>query len=126
MTVNALQSCPVYCLRFDQTGLDLITGAEIFLLKVVYLVGATQMCRTQREANRNRLLRSYNYGANSRGAVSVCTLKGHAGLINDIIAVSTVTIYSTEGKKVKPKVAPRGSPPNTSSISHNRTWASSS
>ncbi|OEU18484.1 WD40 repeat-like protein, partial [Fragilariopsis cylindrus CCMP1102] len=49
---------PVYCLRFDRTGRYFITGADDFLLKVFYL-GAGQ-------------------------SFLVCTLRGHAGVINDI------------------------------------------
>ena len=82
VTINAHMSCPVYCLRFDRTGRYFITGADDFLLKVFYL-GAAQSCKRQNQNDKNRRLRC-NYGANSRGAVLVCTLRGHAGVINDI------------------------------------------
>eukprot|EP00536_Pseudo-nitzschia_multiseries_P002296 jgi/Psemu1/121574/gw1.30.120.1 len=75
-------NCPVYCLRFDRTGRYFVTGADDFLLKVFY-IGAAQSCRRRNGANKNRRLRC-NYGANFRGAVLVCTLRGHAGVINDI------------------------------------------
>jgi len=81
VTINAHLYCPVYCLRFDQTGRYFITGADDFLLKVFY-IGAAQSCKRHGSGN-NRKLRC-NYGANFRGAVLVCTLKGHAGVINDI------------------------------------------
>ncbi|MGK3749150.1 MAG: WD40 repeat protein [Bacillariaceae sp.] len=80
VTINTHMNCPVYCLRFDRTGRYFITGADDFLLKVFYL-GAGQSCRTT--DRRSRQLRC-NYGANFRGAVLVCTLRGHAGVINDI------------------------------------------
>ena len=80
VTINTHMNYPVYCLRFDRTGRYFITGADDFLLKVFYL-GAGQSCRTT--DRRSRQLRC-NYGANFRGAVLVCTLRGHAGVINDI------------------------------------------
>ena len=82
VTINAHLTCPVYCLRFDRTGRYFITGADDFLLKVFYL-GAAQSCKRHNGMDKNRRLRC-NYGANFRGAVLVCTLKGHAGVINDI------------------------------------------
>ena len=82
MTTNAHLYCPVYCLRFDQTGRYFVTGADDFLLKVFY-IGAAQSCKRYNGRDKNRRLRC-NYGANFRGAVLVCTLKGHAGVINDI------------------------------------------
>lgn len=86
VTINAHQSCPVYCLRFDRTGRYFVTGADDYLLKVFFL-GAAQSCRSRNETDGSRRLRC-NYGANFRGAVLVCALRGHAGVINDI-AVST-------------------------------------
>ncbi len=83
VTINAHLYCPVYCLRFDRTGRYFITGADDFLLKVFY-IGAAQSCKRHGNgSDKNRRLRC-NYGANFRGAVLVCTLKGHAGVINDI------------------------------------------
>eukprot|EP00531_Pseudo-nitzschia_arenysensis_P009052 CAMPEP_0116157440 /NCGR_PEP_ID=MMETSP0329-20121206/23345_1 /TAXON_ID=697910 /ORGANISM="Pseudo-nitzschia arenysensis, Strain B593" /LENGTH=2316 /DNA_ID=CAMNT_0003654547 /DNA_START=150 /DNA_END=7100 /DNA_ORIENTATION=- len=83
VTINAHLYCPVYCLRFDRTGRYFITGADDFLLKVFY-IGAAQSCKRHGNGgDKNRRLRC-NYGANFRGAVLVCTLKGHAGVINDI------------------------------------------
>jgi hypothetical protein len=73
---------PVYCLRFDRTGRYFITGADDYLIKVFYL-GADQSCSVKKAANAGRELKC-NYGANSRGAVLVCSLRGHAGVINDI------------------------------------------
>ena len=81
-TVNTHLSYPVYCLRFDRTGRYFITGADDYLIKVFHL-GAGQSCRTKNDLDGSRLLRC-NYGANLRGAVLVTSLRGHAGVINDI------------------------------------------
>jgi len=82
ITINTHMNCPVYCLRFDRTGRYFITGADDFLLKVFHL-GAARSCKTQNTTGRSQQLQ-LNYGANFRGAVLVCTLRGHAGVINDI------------------------------------------
>lgn len=81
-TINAHLSYPVYCLRFDRTGRYFITGADDYLIKVFYL-GAGQSCRNKNQADGSRQLRC-SYGANMPGAVLVCSLRGHAGVINDI------------------------------------------
>ena len=81
-TINTHLSFPVYCLRFDRTGRYFVTGADDYLIKVFYL-GAAQSCRDRNDRDGSRQLRC-NYGANARGAVLVCTLRGHAGVINDI------------------------------------------
>ena len=82
LTVHAHLHCPVYCTCFDRTGRYFITGSDDYLLKVFFL-GAAQSCKRRNGTNKNRRLRC-NYGANFPGAVLVCTLKGHAGVINDI------------------------------------------
>lgn len=81
-TINTHISYPVYCLRFDHSGRYFMTGADDYLIKVFYL-GAGQSCRTKNEIDGSKLLRC-NYGSNMRGAVLVCSLRGHAGVINDI------------------------------------------
>lgn len=58
VTINTHLNYPVYCLKFDATGRYFVTGADDFLVKVFRTVEG--------------------------GAVLVCTLKGHAGVINDI------------------------------------------
>ena len=58
VTINAHLNYPVYCLKFDATGQYFVTGADDYLVKVFQTV--------------------------DKGAVLVCTLKGHAGVINDI------------------------------------------
>ncbi|KAG7365261.1 serine/threonine protein kinase containing WD-40 repeat domain [Nitzschia inconspicua] len=82
ITINTHLNTPVYCVHFDKTGRYFITGADDYLVKV-FCLGAAQSCRTQNERSGSRRLRC-NYGANFRGAVLVCSLRGHAGVINDI------------------------------------------
>lgn len=82
ITINTHLNTPVYCVHFDRTGRYFITGADDYLVKV-FCLGAAQSCRTRNERNGSRRLRC-NYGANFRGAVLVCSLRGHAGVINDI------------------------------------------
>jgi hypothetical protein len=81
-TINAHLHFPVYCLRFDRTARYFITGADDYLIKVFYL-GAAQSSKIKNPVDGSRDLKC-NYGANARGAVLVCSLRGHAGVINDI------------------------------------------
>jgi hypothetical protein len=81
-TINAHLHFPVYCLRFDRTGRYFITGADDYLIKVFYL-GAAQSSKIKNAVDGSRDLKC-NYGANARGAVLVCSLRGQAGVINDI------------------------------------------
>ncbi len=92
-TINTHISYPVYCLRFDRTGRYFISGADDYLVKVFHL-GTGRSCRKKNENDGSRLLRC-NYGANSRGAVLVCSLRGHAGVINDIDVSSDNAFLAT-------------------------------
>jgi hypothetical protein len=92
-TINTHLSYPVYCLRFDRTGRYFITGADDYVIKVFYL-GAGQSCLTKNKVDGSRLLRC-NYGANLRGAVLFCSLRGHAGVINDIDVSSDNSFLAT-------------------------------
>ncbi len=92
-TINAHLSYPVYCLRFDRTGRYFISGADDYLIKVFHL-GSGQSCQNKNPRNGSRLLRN-NYGANLRGAVLVCSLRGHAGVINDIDVSSDNALLAT-------------------------------
>lgn len=69
---------PVYCLRFDKTGRYFITGADDQIVKVFHLGAGPRKAPDEDDAM------SFNYGANIRGAVLVCTLRGHAGVVADI------------------------------------------
>lgn len=92
-TINAHISYPVYCLRFDRTGRYFISGADDYLVKVFHL-GSGQSCQNRNPRDGSRLARN-NYGANLRGAVLVCSLRGHAGVINDIDVSSDNAFLAT-------------------------------
>eukprot|EP00980_Cylindrotheca_fusiformis_P006269 scaffold1340_cov122-Cylindrotheca_fusiformis.AAC.12 len=92
-TINAHLSYPVYCLRFDRTGRYFITGADDYLIKV-FCLGAGQSCRNKNVLDGSRELRC-SYGANIPGAVLVCSLRGHAGVINDIDVSSDNSFLAT-------------------------------
>lgn len=92
-TINAHIMYPVYCLRFDRTGRYFISGADDYLVKVFHL-GSGQSCRNKNPRDGSRLLRT-NYGANLRGAILVCSLRGHAGVINDIDVSSDNALLAT-------------------------------
>ncbi|KAL3920258.1 MAG: hypothetical protein SGILL_003351, partial [Bacillariaceae sp.] len=91
VTINTHMIYPVYCLRFDRTGRYFITGADDQLAKVFYL-GADKSCRLRNGRHGNPLC---NVGANSRGAILVCSLRGHAGVINDIDVSSDNSFLAT-------------------------------
>ena len=59
-TINTHLQYPVYCLRFDRTGQYFISGADDYLVRVFFA------------------------RSSKAGAVLVCTLRGHAGVINNI------------------------------------------
>ena len=72
-TINTHLSYSIYCLRFDRTGRYFVTGADDYLAKV-YCLGE-HVYPKRKTIDRESLI---------RGAVLVCTLRGHAGVINDI------------------------------------------
>lgn len=73
-TINTHLSYPIYCLRFDRTGRYFITGADDYLSRVFCL-------GSHAHAKKGSSLDPISH---QRGAVLVCTLRGHAGVINDI------------------------------------------
>ncbi|KAL7563259.1 hypothetical protein ACA910_016626 [Epithemia clementina (nom. ined.)] len=83
-TINTHLSYPIYCLRFDRTGRYFITGADDYLAKV-YCLGA----------NVNAQGHTIEKELYIRGAVLVCTLRGHAGVINDINVSSDNAFLAT-------------------------------
>lgn len=85
-TINTHLSYPVYCLRFDRSGRYFITGADDYLVKVFCIGGSLQIKKKHAQMNPA----SY-----ARGAVLVCTLKGHAGVINDIEVSSDNSFLAT-------------------------------
>mmetsp|Transcript_45051 Transcript_45051/g.109545 ORF Transcript_45051/g.109545 Transcript_45051/m.109545 type:complete len:2276 (-) Transcript_45051:82-6909(-) len=82
VTIHAHSSLPVFCLRFDRTGRYFISGADDFLMKVFY-IGADKSSQKRTLRNGSKVAEC-NYGANVRGAVLVCTLRGHTNVIVDI------------------------------------------
>lgn len=84
-TINTHLLYPVYCLRFDRTGRYFITGADDYLVKVFCVGGSAVVKKNGR----------MDPAAYSRGAVLVCTLKGHAGVINDIGVSSDNSFLAT-------------------------------
>ena len=83
-TVNTHLSYPVYCLRFDRTGQYFVTGADDYLVKVFSIGGNMPSTRS-----------STRPSAFVRGPVLVCTLRGHAGVINDIDVSSDNGLLAT-------------------------------
>jgi hypothetical protein len=83
-TVNTHLSYPVYCLRFDRTGQYFVTGADDYLVKVFSIGGNMPSTRS-----------STRPSAFVRGPVLVATLRGHAGVINDIDVSSDNGLLAT-------------------------------
>ena len=81
-TINAHLTFPVYCLRFDRSGRYFVTGADDCLVKL-FILGAGSSAVPLRSQKGGKSI-AFNYGANSRGAVLVSTMRGHAGVICDI------------------------------------------
>ena len=78
ITINAHLFYPVYCLRFDKSGQYFVSGADDNMVKLFYLGGASPSARNNGKV-------SFRYGGNAvRGAILVCTLRGHTGVIADI------------------------------------------
>ena len=88
VTINCHLVYPVYCLKFDKTGKYFITGADDQLVKLFYLGAGPK--HGERLGGRR-----FNYGANRRGAVLVCTLRGHAGVVTDVDVSSDNALLAT-------------------------------
>jgi len=80
---------PVYCLRFDKTGRYFITGADDQIVKVFHLGAGPKKAPDEDD------VMSFSYGANVRGAVLVCTLRGHAGVVADIDVSADNSLLAT-------------------------------
>jgi len=95
-TINAHLSYPVYCLRFDRTGRYFITGADDYLVKV-FCLGGNINTSVVVQKNHHQLTTTARLDPASytRGAVLVCTLKGHAGVVNDICVSSDNSFLAT-------------------------------
>mmetsp|Transcript_12611 Transcript_12611/g.34970 ORF Transcript_12611/g.34970 Transcript_12611/m.34970 type:complete len:2290 (+) Transcript_12611:70-6939(+) len=72
-TINTHLTYPIYCLRFDRSGSYFVTGSDDYLAKLHCIGEHTR-------AEHSTVDRS-DFIA---GAVLICTLRGHAGVINDI------------------------------------------
>lgn len=83
-TINCHLHYPIYCLRFDRTGRYFITGADDYLVRV-FCLGENIVAKNPK-IDRSSFV---------RGAVLVCTLKGHAGVINDICVSSDNCFLAT-------------------------------
>lgn len=71
-TINTHLSYPVYCLQFDKTGRYFCTGADDYLVRVFCVDPTLHPNLPDNPFNK------------IRGAFLVCTLRGHAGVINNI------------------------------------------
>lgn len=72
VTISCHLIYPIYCLKFDKSGQYFLTGADdqvVKLFKLGYGYSSTS---------------GVGDVANMRGAVLVCTLRGHAGVVTDI------------------------------------------
>jgi WD40 repeat protein len=78
VTINAHLQYPVFCLRFDRTGRYFVTGADDNLVKV-FCLGAKQEVD-----DTGKGVLGQGQERTIRGAVLVCTLRGHASVICDI------------------------------------------
>jgi len=98
VTINAHYMSSVYCMKLDKTGRYFITGADDFLVRV--------FCLTDYLPHRKEIIQLFtppvpssaaaDAGESSiRGAVLVCTLRGHAGVINDIAVSSDNCFLAT-------------------------------
>jgi WD40 repeat protein len=74
-------------LKFDRTGKYFITGSDDQVAKVFRLGVGAKSCRRERS--------SLNYGVNLRGAILVCSLRGHAGVVADIDVNSDNSFLAT-------------------------------
>ena len=79
VTINCHLNYPIFSLKFDKTGKYFITGADDHLAKLFHLGAGLSSTGRNEEG-----LRKFVYGANNRGAVLVCTLRGHAGVVTDL------------------------------------------
>mmetsp|Transcript_9611 Transcript_9611/g.18048 ORF Transcript_9611/g.18048 Transcript_9611/m.18048 type:complete len:2241 (-) Transcript_9611:332-7054(-) len=94
VTINAHLFCPVYCLRFDRTGRYFVTGADDNLVKL-FQIGTS----AQPDSKELRRYHSVNPDCSChRGAVLVCTLRGHAGVITDIdVSIDNALLATASG-----------------------------
>jgi WD40 repeat protein len=94
-TINTHLAYPIYCLRFDKSGRYFITGADDCLARVFAMGGTNQGNAHHPTTPVARHVASDSSLRYARGAVLVCTLRGHAGVINDIDVSSDNSFLAT-------------------------------
>jgi WD domain, G-beta repeat len=94
-TINTHLAYPIYCLRFDKTGRYFITGADDYLVRVFALGGTNQLQSRQPNPHGGAIGAVSPTLPYARGAILVCTLRGHAGVINDIDVSSDNSMLAT-------------------------------
>jgi WD40 repeat protein len=107
-TINTHLNYPIYCLRFDRTGRYFVTGADDYLAKVFclgdYVNGKSAVASSATLLTTGGGVGALDNASSSssssdahahRGAVLVCTLRGHAGVINDIDVSSDNAFLAT-------------------------------
>jgi WD40 repeat protein len=90
VTINAHLFYPVYCLRFDRTGRFFVTGSDDNVVKLFRLgtVGCEAKVRRGASSMQENI-------SEQRGAVLICTLRGHASVITDIDVSSDNSLLAT-------------------------------
>jgi len=91
VTISAHLYCPVYCLRFDRTGRYFVSGADDNLVKV-FRIGNAVNPESRERQRYHSLNPDFSF---RRGAVLVCTLRGHASVITDIDVSSDNALLAT-------------------------------
>ena len=95
-TINCHLIYPVYCLKFDKTGKYFITGADDQVAKVFHLgAGPRKTALSTTTFGDQCSTLPFNYCANTRGAVLVCSLRGHASVISDLDVSSDNSLLAT-------------------------------
>lgn len=90
VTINAHLFYPVYCLRFDRTGRYFVTGSDDNIVKL-FRIG-TSGFENERRKDLSSIQDIFSF---QRGAVLVCTLRGHASVITDIDISSDNSFVAT-------------------------------
>ena len=108
-TISCHLVYPIYCLKFDRTGRYFITGADDQVVKLFHLGAGSRPqgashnddggdCATEGTGgvlDEDGRRPAFTYGANARGAVLVCTLRGHAGVVSDIDVSANNALLAT-------------------------------
>ena len=89
VTINCHLGYPVYCINFDKTGRFVVTGSDDFLARIFKLAdNSTRGCGGNNSSSSNGGHNNNNNNSNNnnvlRGAILVCTLRGHNSVVADI------------------------------------------